>query len=456
MYEVNALFWYRILFTAELVFAEALTVYRMRRRRYFVLRLFGALLIAFGCAFAVPIVDSGAAWMSAMFLIIFLSTVGGLKLCFDEPMMNIVFCAVFAYTLQHISYQLNDLVTMLMGGYRTDNPYGSGGTFALMLYGYSGMTYVVGNPFTVILYAYIYGMTYFFGYLAAKKRIEGGADFRLGNAKIFLLAVLILFFDIVISSVVLQYSARSLDRFYVILLDMYNIFCCLFAVLLQFGIVRSEKLQNDLNVAERLWNEKREQYAITKENIDIINRKCHDLKHQLRRADGTLADASLVSEIEDVIAVYDTSVHTGNDALDIIITEKSLLCNKLKIRLCVVADGGRLDFMPPSDLYALFGNIIDNAIEAVRALSEDKRTIALSVAEKNGFIVINIHNRYDGEIKFDGALPATTKADKTQHGFGMKSVLSTCEKYGGEMSIRTEKNVFNLNMIFPVKDGLRV
>lgn len=38
----------------------------------------------------------------------------------------------------------------------------------------------------------------------------------------------------------------------------------------------------------------------------------------------------------------------------------------------------------------------------------------------------------------------------------MKSVLATCEKYGGEMSIRTEKNVFNLNMIFPVKDGLRI
>ena len=114
-----------------------------------------------------------------------------------------------------------------------------------------------------------------------------------------------------------------------------------------------------------------------------------------------------------------------------------------------MADGKKLSFMRSSDLYALFGNIIDNAIEAVSVLDEDKRTISLSVSEKSGFIVINIYNRYDGELSFESGLPRTTKSDESMHGFGMKSVQATCEKYGGSMSIRTDKNVFNLNIIIP-------
>ena len=169
----------------------------------------------------------------------------------------------------------------------------------------------------------------------------------------------------------------------------------------------------------------------------------------MRRADGSIADEGLVREIEDIVTDFDASVRTGNEALDIIVTEKSRLCNRKKIKLCCMADGKKLSFMRSSDLYALFGNIIDNAIEAVSVLDEDKRTISLSVSEKSGFIVINIYNRYDGELSFESGLPRTTKSDESMHGFGMKSVQATCEKYGGSMSIRTDKNVFNLNIIIP-------
>ncbi len=459
MYDVSSvLFWYRLVFTAELVLAEALISYRLRRQKKFLLRLIGAFAICAGAAFAIPVISDGAAWMSFMFLFIFAATLGALKLCFDERMSKILMCAVLAYTMQHIAYQLNDAVMTVTGAYRTDNPYDpySNSAFGLLLYGYSGMTYVTGNPFTIMLYIYIYGMTYFFGYLITKKRLGDGSNFEPGNMKIFWLAVIILFFDVVVSALVMQYnSARDLDVFYVVLLDVYNICCCLFAILLLFGIVRSDKLQSDLVTVEKMWNEKREQYDITKENIELINRKCHDLKHQLRRADGTLADDGLVREIEDIVTDFDASVHTGSEALDIIVTEKSRLCNKKKIRLCCMADGKKLNFMPPADQYALFGNIIDNAMEAVSLLDEEMRTISLSVAEKSGFLVVNIYNRYGGELTFENGLPRTTKADRTEHGFGMKSVLATCEKYGGEMSIRTDKNVFNLNIIFPL-DGLRI
>ena len=188
MYDVSStLFWYRLVFTGELILAELLTSYRLHRRKNFVLRVAGAIAICLGAAFAVPVVSDGAAWMSLMFLAIFAATLGALKLCFDERMSKILLCAVLAYTMQHIAYQLNDAVMTLTGAYRTDNPYDPYGNsaFAILLYGYSGMTYVAGNPFTIMMYAYIYGMIYFFGYLIVKKRLGDGSSFQPGNMKMF-------------------------------------------------------------------------------------------------------------------------------------------------------------------------------------------------------------------------------------------------------------------------------
>ncbi len=63
--------------------------------------------------------------------------------------------------------------------------------------------------------------------------------------------------------------------------------------------------------------------------------------------------------------------------------------------------------------------------------------------------VVNTHNCYEGKLSFDKMLPKTTKADTNMHGYGMKSIKHVVEKYGGEMSVKAENGVFNLNLIFP-------
>ena len=105
-----------------------------------------------------------------------------------------------------------------------------------------------------------------------------------------------------------------------------------------------------------------------------------------------------------------------------------------------------------SDEYldALFGNLTDNAIEAVKDLPVEKRTISLSIREVRGFLSVNIHNLYEGSLAFENGLPVTTKADAANHGYGMKSVRMICLKYGGEMTVKADGGAFNLNLIFPV------
>lgn len=447
MCEIGPMFWYKLVFMTELYIGESIIVYRLKRRPKFWLRLVLAVIGGYGLALAVPMGD-GPWWSIFMFLTMFCISTAAVAVCFKERLIKTVFCATAAYTLQHIAYEIFDLFIVLMGVSNADNVIGSGSIGFIMIYGTSADIVNV-NPFTILVYLFSYGITYFLGWLFIRSRFSE-ADFGVDNKKLFVTAAIILFFDVVASSFISDYSSRDFNKTYILFLDAFNICCCLFALYLQFDIDDRHKLKKDLVIIKHLWKEKEEQYALSKSNIELINQKCHDLKHQIRTIGNRGAlDESVVKEIEDVISIYDSPVRTGNEALDVILTEKSLLCNNEDIKLCCIIDGKSLSFMTNADLYALFGNIIDNAIEAVQCLDAGKRTISLSVKEVNDFLTINIHNYYEKQISFEQALPRTTKSDKKYHGFGMKSVKMICDKYGGIMSIRTDNNVFDLNIMFP-------
>ena len=108
-----------------------------------------------------------------------------------------------------------------------------------------------------------------------------------------------------------------------------------------------------------------------------------------------------------------------------------------------------LEFMESVDLYSLIGNIIDNSIEAVMRLSEkNKRVITMNVSEKNGIVTLSSNNYYEGRLEMRDGLPVTVKTDKTSHGYGMRSIRSIVEKYGGDMNITADDGIFILTVTF--------
>ena len=200
--------------------------------------------------------------------------------------------------------------------------------------------------------------------------------------------------------------------------------------------------------------EKERQYNLSKENIELINLKCHDLRHQIRQI-GKDKGLSLgtVGEIESAISIYDAEVRTDNEVLDIILTEKSLRCALDGIALTCVADGHSLDFMEDTDIYSLFGNALDNAIEAVSRLEKERRNVGVVVRSINNLVSVNVRNSYDGEITLDAdGLPLTTKSDKNFHGIGVKSIRQIAEKYNGTCSVSLNNGVFNLNVLVARKN----
>lgn len=99
------------------------------------------------------------------------------------------------------------------------------------------------------------------------------------------------------------------------------------------------------------------------------------------------------------------------------------------------------------DIYSLFGNALDNAIECEKKLGKEKRFISLKLAGKDDMISLRIEN-YCLTIDMKDGLPVTSKSDKEFHGFGLKSISYIVKKYGGIMKIEFKDNVFALNIIF--------
>lgn len=212
-------------------------------------------------------------------------------------------------------------------------------------------------------------------------------------------------------------------------------------------------LQNEKRFFNQLLTEKQAQYEFSKENIELINRKCHDLKHQLKALEVANENEreEMIRETRKAMKFYDAVVKTGNEVLDTILTEKSVLCANRNIKLSCMANTNHLERIRVIDLYTMLGNAIDNAIECVDHFTNDeKKVISLSVKEQGKMIYISVENYYEGTIKFHRGYPVTQKKDKQNHGFGVKSIHMIAKRYGGDIRVSTQNQIFLLQIIIPV------
>ena len=198
------------------------------------------------------------------------------------------------------------------------------------------------------------------------------------------------------------------------------------------------------------------QYKQSRESIDIINMKYHDMKHQinlLREMNDSGERAALLDRMEADIKNYELQNKTGNSVLDTLLTGKSMQCVKHNITMTVVADGSLLDFMDAVDICSIFGNALDNAIEAAKKIKDKKkRLIHLTLSKFKSFVMIRIENYFEEQlIKDDGGF-VTTKKNAKNHGYGIKSINYTAERYGGVADIKVKDNWFEVKILIPINE----
>ena len=214
-------------------------------------------------------------------------------------------------------------------------------------------------------------------------------------------------------------------------------------------------MQRELNAIQSILQNQYVQYQQSRESIEVINHKYHDLKHQiavLRAEPDADRREAYLDGMEEEIRDYEAQNKTGNSVLDTVLTGKSLYCARHGVELTCVADGGRIGFLDVMDICTIFGNILDNAIECeLRIPDREKRLVHLAVYAKKDFLVIQCENYCQEVLQFRDGLPVSTKQDSAYHGYGIKSVRQAAEKYGGTVTIHNRDGWFEITIMIPIQ-----
>ena len=167
--------------------------------------------------------------------------------------------------------------------------------------------------------------------------------------------------------------------------------------------------------------------------MDAVNMRMHELRHRVFR---TLSDAGTelgeetAQELLREVSVYDAVVHTGNEALDTVLSEKRLVCQDKGITLSCIADGAALGFMAGEDIYVLMGAALDEAIAASAAVTDAHRR-SISVVCRRAMGTVSVHIELWGKTDFaDNAIPLVAK------------------RYGGTLSCATGEDKSRIDLLF--------
>ena len=406
-------------FHIQILIAELLFCWPLPRRRGFWLRLAGGSILyilppyLFPGGYFSPYLTVG--WFTFGFFFMLLLSGVLMAFCFQLSWKRLVFNCCLAHTVQHCTHCFGNLMRLspLTGKWMV-------------------------NPAILLAMLLICG-------ILCRRFGKDEPDLESGPLLIFAC-----FSSMVIYCLSLWTTRLEVNT---IGLNLFDMFCCIELLIIMLDAFRLRQARQEQLLVQRILHQERAQHEMAKANIEVINRKCHDLKHQisaLRQMNSPEEKEQSIGELESAVLLYDRFAKTGNRDLDVVLTEKGLLCEQKQIRLECMADGEKLSFMKdPADIYSLFGNALDNAIECVSAIENPNwRVIVLNVSTRGNCLVIHMENRCPVSPDFEDGLPKTSKQDAEYHGFGMRSMRYIAEKNGGTLTARWENGLFLLDILF--------
>ena len=175
----------------------------------------------------------------------------------------------------------------------------------------------------------------------------------------------------------------------------------------------------------------------------------HDMKNHLLLLEEEWGEKNStgIKNLRKEIAQYENYYRTGNKFADIILKDKFAKAAEYGINIEDNVELIEIDFIEPLDLSTVFGNLLDNAIEACRLIEEpEKRQISISSKREHNLLIISIkNNKVCGNIK--------NAPKKVIHGYGLANVAAAVHKYGGEIDIMEGEQEFAVNIVMSIKEG---
>lgn len=214
-----------------------------------------------------------------------------------------------------------------------------------------------------------------------------------------------------------------------------------------------EKQEKDfMEQQNRYYENQLELINASLENSSILR---HDMKNHLQAIftdiqNGNINEAQ--QHISDIADTYNSDgkiIHTGYPAIDSIVNFKLQAAKKNGMKVNVSSALPQGLNISSFDSTVIFGNLIDNALQAVSLVSENK-FIDLALYYSKGMMLIKVSNPFINEIRKSGDKVITTKPDKKNHGYGLTSVKKTVEKYDGTIDIIPDDNIFTVTAVLYV------
>lgn len=197
-------------------------------------------------------------------------------------------------------------------------------------------------------------------------------------------------------------------------------------------------------------------YELLAHQNDQLQMFVHDTKkhyHNLYSMAGDNKEIkNYINSIVDDIDNTNNIGKTSNKLLDLIINKYIFVCRKNELTFERQINYSNFDFIDRNDLTALFNNLLDNAVES--ATKSTQRKVKFEIGKINSMIVVDLSNSCDKEPNVDKNRLVSSKADKSVHGYGFKSITCSVKKYGGDIEFSYDPNekMFNISIIFMTKN----
>lgn len=357
-----------------------------------------------------------------MFALVIAALTGGVCALWDAPVWTALFCASSGYLVQSIVFGLDRIlhITGLVRGGYVEN--GVALIDVLSLWGCAA----------VVLAAF---------YLAFARHIEQGGLLGVRNPVMSLVVLVAMAATLVLDLAIKDILVYEMPfRYYLVLSGSYFAFC-VFLLVVEYEVIYNQALKANVALMEHAVAEQGRQFELSRETISAVNRRVHDIRHHVA---GILTEGdSNKEQLRQVLRevdVYDSAVKTGNAALDVVLTEKSLLCGNRGITFSCIADGTAVAHLPAPELYALFGSALDIAIEAVRALDDPtRRSVSLNVREQLGMATIAVDYYAAGQAQPEDSL-------------AFEDLQQVVARHDGTLASGVRDGVLHLDILLPLPE----
>lgn len=212
----------------------------------------------------------------------------------------------------------------------------------------------------------------------------------------------------------------------------------------------------------KLYRERQESALIKQQNEYYVNQLLlveelheasgklrHDIKNHLITINSYLEKDDIGAakkHISSIIGAYQNKieiVHTGFPAIDGLINSKLQSAYDAGIKINIKTSLPSDFYFSSFDLTVILGNLLDNALQAV-SLVEENKFIDIRIDCSKGMLIVKMSNSFKTVVQKENGKIITSKADKENHGFGLRNIDEILEKYNGTSKTDTRDGIFTI------------